>query len=201
MKSLLLCLTILITNCTHHGTTVHVVSSAKDFEDAQKGQNSTDFNRNSFMTVTGIGVGGCDLRNDFEMEFFQKGFQVVSEEVARSKIVLKDQKNGKDANNYDREISVENVKTVGSVFIFKFACQFHHGPNTYDSISATIVDLRTGRIAATVKYTESIWSLTSRQEIISDIVGKLSKELNKEFNGQAVINSEVEAPNNRKRIQ
>jgi hypothetical protein len=137
-----------------------------------------NFNTNDAVTVICKTNDLLHLQGELEHLLLARGYDVVSEEVA----VRKAKSNiNMDYNNNRVQGGIESYNTteLGSVYALTFSYSYRFdGSILHDSYKITqlygsLIDLRTGKIAKSLKINRSIWSLKGNSEFLEKLLDQM----------------------------
>lgn len=137
-------------------------------------KSGTTFTPQSTITI----VGGNDhlgVQGKLEHLFLSRGFNVVSEAVARSKTQYEDKiQNIGDGSAMKAEVG--RVTEVKSAYIMRYSYTraWDTAYDSFKSFSATIIDLRTGEVVSSTNYAPGYWSIRRGVDsVLEEVVDKL----------------------------
>lgn len=123
----------------------------------------------STITVVSRGVDSHNVQGQIEDILFRKGYNVVSETVARDQLKVKSDVVIEPGHG-TVDTSVSHVKEVRSVYLFSFSYatrpDFPQG-EVFTSFTGSIIDLRTGQLVASLRFSQGAFgskSMTSALE-------------------------------------
>ena len=136
------------------------------------------FNRNESITVMCKGSDTLALTGELENLLLIRGYDVVSEDVARKlartsiDVDLKNETIRGDIDQY-------NTTEVRSVYAltFNYSSRFDGAlrERKIASLYASIIDLRTGRILKSLKLKRSIWALRGNDAYLERLIDQMEQ--------------------------
>ncbi|MGO9482649.1 MAG: hypothetical protein ACLP05_12830 [Candidatus Kryptoniota bacterium] len=144
----------------------------------------TGFTQTSSITVECDVLDWRNVQPALEEALLNNGFDVISPEVAQTKLQSESSQENQLSNPESQRIpqssfsesSTQAVREYRSVYLLKFRYNVN-GDYMPVTFAASIIDLRSGKVVATITKTNE-WPLSSNG-LANDIVNELSKELNK----------------------
>ncbi len=144
----------------------------------------TGFSQASSITVECDVQDWGNLQPAIEQALLKNGFDVISPAVAQTKLQSERSQENQLSNPESQRIpqssfsesSTQVVREFRSVYLLKFryTVNGYYMPLTF---AASIVDLRNGKVVATIEKTNE-WPLSSTN-LANDVINELSQELNK----------------------
>jgi len=131
--------------------------------------------RGASITVVSPGGDQLGIQAKLESKFAQSGFDVVSESVAKSQVNI-DKNTSFNNNAISSNTTINNFKIVNSAYIFKFQYSYRDDfPNgvVFSSFTGNVVDLRNGKLLATVEFKQGVFGGRSIDKTIELICNQL----------------------------
>ena len=144
---------------------------------------NTNFSGNSTITISAA-RDPIAVQGKLEHLFLSRGYEVVSEIVARDRIKYQDNIENKITSpnqtipeKSSAEASLERVKEFKSAYVlkFKYSAYWDVFYYSFEEFSASIVDLSTGEIVTTVLFSGD----RSVDSVLEELVEKISKIMGK----------------------
>jgi len=124
---------------------------------------NAEFVPRSTITVVQKGEDRHNVQGQIEDILFQKGYNVVSERVARDQVKIETDAQAKN-NKASVYTSISRVKEVNSVYLLSFSYSTRDDiplGEVFESFTASIVDLADGSLVASLKYSQGAFSTES----------------------------------------
>jgi hypothetical protein len=155
-------------------TLVAIRPDASEFS-ARRSLSTDKFDCRSLMTIVSPSNDPMMLQPLLESEFVSQGFEVVSEAVAKKSLEIERPRSESNDN-----VSIFTANSVKSAYMFRFSYStrpdYPHG-TVAKSFVGSVVDLRSGRIAASIKFSQGVlWSTSGEamvEEIVTEVLSKL----------------------------
>jgi len=142
----------------------------------------TSFDQNSTITVISSGHDPLNVSGQLEFLLSSKGFDVVSEAVARDRIEYEEEVS-KSPTQQNTTGAVERVRRVPSAYILRYNYNYRPDfPNGYvfTNFTATIVDLSSGKIIASTNFNQGEFGSKSVSKTLTEFVDQLAHARNRE---------------------
>jgi len=144
---------------------------------------NTTFSEQTSITVVSEKWDPLSVQGKLEHTLASRGFNVVSEAVAGTKIEFKassEEVTTESTKATDKKASIEKVQEIPSIFILKFdykhRMDWPHG-NVFENFSATVVDLHNGEIVASVDFSQGGFGSKSITGVLTEFVDELAKKI------------------------
>jgi len=144
---------------------------------------NTEFNKNSTITIIVNGNDRIGVQGSLEHLFLERGFEVVSEAVARRELKLESEsdstvlaqggqsKASVISKNTSNQV-LSNVKTVKSAYILRTSYNAYYDVFywAFTSFNATVVDLSSGKVVGSVNFSGD----RSVDSVLEDFANKIA---------------------------
>ena len=144
---------------------------------------NTEFSKNSTITIIVNGHDRIGVQGSLEHLFLERGFEVVSEAVARRELKFQSEsdsallaqsgqsKAGVISKSSSNQV-LSSVKTVKSVYILRTSYNAYYDVFywAFTSFNATVVDLSTGKVVGSVRFSGD----RSVGSVLEDFANKIS---------------------------
>jgi len=131
--------------------------------------------QNSTVTVVSKIKDKMNAKGILEQLLLERGFNVVSEDVARNQIDIQSTTDIKKDRMTEKK-TLENVKKLASVYMLTFSyttrSDFPHG-KVFSSFTASVVDLRTGKLVSAIRFNQGPMGGSSINAVLEKAVEKL----------------------------
>lgn len=143
----------------------------------------TSFTPKSTITVVSSGYDPLGVQGKIEHLLMSRGFEVVSEAVARDKVKYQDKIKSDAPGQSEAEASLERVQEVRSTYILRFSYSYRsdipHG-NVFRNFTASVVDLNTGKVVASADFSQGDFGSRSVSSVLEEFVNKLTVSVTSE---------------------
>jgi len=137
----------------------------------------TSFARSSTITVVAAGNDFLGVQGQLEHLLLSRGFEVVSEAVARERVKYEDSIQS-GAGESSASASLERVTEVPSAYIMRYSYSTRPDfPNrhVFTQFSASVVDLRDGALQASVDFSQGELGSKSVQAVLREVAESLAR--------------------------
>lgn len=129
----------------------------------------------STITVVCRGVDYLNVAEQMEAVLLERGFNVVSEAVARNQTRLQGEATAGESAARG-SVVIENVKALRSAYFLSFTyssrADFPHG-QVFESFAGSVAELESGRIVSSFRFSQGAFGSKSVQAALKEVVSKL----------------------------
>jgi len=153
---------------------VTVKSEAGDFN-SRKSKMDPSLTCKTLMTVAAPTNDVLTVQSLLETEFAAQGLEIVSSATAKHTTDI-----DVVERNAGSTTSISSATRMSTAYVFRFSyiirADYPHG-QVIKTFSGSVVDLRSGRIAASIRYSQGVFGSTSVEETVQGIVSELIAKL------------------------
>lgn len=144
-------------------------------------KSDTAFSRNCTITVVCNDDDALGIQKDLEDLLSSKGFNVVTETLARIKVSMQDRYKNKSLGESKAGTSSERLKEPTSVYCLRFSYKFYYLTvyqyYIFTNFTAKVVDLDTGEVVATADFSQSGFGTRSISSVLRAVVNKVTNSI------------------------
>jgi len=141
----------------------------------------TTFSRNCTITVVCNDDDALGIQRDLEDLLSSRGFNVVTETLARIKVNMQNRYKNKALGQSKAGTSSERLKELSSVYCLRFSYKFHYLTvyqyYIFTNFTAKVVDLDTGEVVASADFSQSGFGTRSISSVLGAFVNKVTSSM------------------------